>query len=484
MATGFACSSRIGPGYNDATVVALWVSSGVVCDAATEANQVRDTIEHSTTEVAADSGLRGLFRRGRRQPASDSPNAHDYRGAADEIHARVDITDSGAGSSNTAAAVATVDDIARRMDLLTSTYGDAVAHEIMQDSFDVERARIARANLEAASPLGTTMPAVPHERTNPAPAPLPMPTNTAAPEAHVTTETSTYAQTAPATPEAPLDDAQIQARMDAVLTPAAPTAAPAQRRVADVQLQQPVPMSAAPVPPPPAAVNQAPAPTPVPVPSATVAPAAAAPAPAALALQPTRTGSAAQRLGIDVDRIAELIEEEARTAQQRIELEVRSAHAQASEIVGRAEVEAERIREHGQAQARVLLSEVEEIISEAQQTGEQILHRANGEATTIRGEATGVLHTAQTEARAIVETARREGEQVLAEQRRLATVRAQEAMREQDRLKDQIRRLEERRRQVLESLEPLIAQLTQMMPAQIDAASGNVVQLDRTRTQA
>ena len=48
---------------------------------------------------------------------------------------------------------------------------------------------------------------------------------------------------------------------------------------------------------------------------------------------------------------------------------------------------------------------------------------------------------------------------MLAEQRRLATVRAQEALREQDRLKDQIRRLEERRRQVLESLEPLIDQL-------------------------
>jgi cell division septum initiation protein DivIVA len=89
-----------------------------------------------------------------------------------------------------------------------------------------------------------------------------------------------------------------------------------------------------------------------------------------------------------------------------------------------------------------------------------------------------VLHQAQTEARAIVETSRREGEQILAEQRRLATVRAQEAMREQDRLKDQIRRLEERRRQVLESLEPLISQLTNMMPA-TGGDPRNVVQLQR-----
>ena len=49
-------------------------------------------------------------------------------------------------------------------------------------------------------------------------------------------------------------------------------------------------------------------------------------------------------------------------------------------------------------------------------------------------------------------------------------------MREQDRLKDQIRRLEERRRQVLESLEPLISQLTQMMPAGGDQ---NVVPIKR-----
>ena len=50
----------------------------------------------------------------------------------------------------------------------------------------------------------------------------------------------------------------------------------------------------------------------------------------------------------------------------------------------------------------------------------------------------------------------------------------------------QIRRLEERRRQVLESLEPLISQLTQMMPAmpqQQAADQENVVPIQRQPQQ-
>src|SRR5690606_8163214 len=100
--------------------------------------------------------------------------------------------------------------------------------------------------------------------------------------------------------------------------------------------------------------------------------------------------TAATLLGIDVERMARLIEEEALSAQQRIELEVRNARTQATDLVDAAEREAERIREHGQAQARVLLGEVEEIISEAQQTGEQILEQASAEATQIRQSATAV----------------------------------------------------------------------------------------------
>jgi hypothetical protein len=422
-----------------------------------EAHRVKHTTEETTMDGIADGMRRGLFRRGKRATGADVPDGDDA----------------------TASMVATVDDLARRMDELTASAEDDV-----RESLDLQRAKIARANEAASGPRAI--------------APTPTMMNIA-PEATVTESTTTPPSSDTTAPEMPADEAQIQARMDAVLAPSAVMGTePAPEAPSEPMVSEPAPSEQVTLEHAPAAELRPTTPVAAPVqvqaaaPIARVAPVAApAPTPvqapveqASPAQAPAgHTQTAAQRLGIDVDRIAELIEEEARSAQQRIELEVRSAHAQSSEIIGRAEVEAERIREHGQAQARVLLGEVVEIISEAQQTGEQILHRSNSEATTIRSEAAAVLHQAQTEARAIVETARREGEQVLAEQRRLATVRAQEAMREQDRLKDQIRRLEERRRQVLESLEPLIAQLTQMMPtqAQLDPSAGNVVQMDRTR---
>jgi F0F1-type ATP synthase membrane subunit b/b' len=371
--------------------------------------------------MGTDGTRRGLFRRSRRTEVDD-PSTHG--GTTDD-------------------AVALVDDLARRMDDLVA--GSAVADDPVRAEFDLQRAVIARANDVAATNTASAT------------------TTHTAPEALVQQPTHVNDTDALAT-NAPGDD--IEARLDAALQPVElPVVAPAAPS-GTVTLEP----TAAPVEPVEAAPAAVFAPT---------TPVAATPVTTQVTLAPTT--SAASAIGIDVDRIVQLIEDEAVGVQHRIELELRAAHARAEDIVDRAEAEAERIRDHGQAQARVLLGEVEEIISEAQQTGEQILLRANEEASTLRGDATGVLQQAQTDARAIVDTARREGEQVLAEQRRLATVRAQEAMREQDRLKDQIRRLEERRRQVLESLEPLISQLTQMMPAGVMPAEQqqNVVQLQR-----
>jgi F0F1-type ATP synthase membrane subunit b/b' len=353
-------------------------------------------------------------------------------------------------------AVATVDDLVRRMDELVAD-GPSFPHEQDRHQIDFQGRMIARANDRAAI---TTV-----EHAN-----VPMP------------ETTTYVPTAPTAPEATVQHQQttqdsdavvdideIEARLDAALQQVQLQAASTGTVTLD-----PTPAPAAPRPDSQDAVL---APT-----SALTSPEPSSPAtyePQAHAHE-TRGEGAAARMGIDVDRLVHMIEDEAEGVQRRIELELNHAHAQAEDILDRAEHEAERIREHGQSQARVLLGEVEEIISEAQQTGEQILLRANEEAAAMRADATGVMQQAQTEARSIIDTARRDGEQVLAEQRRLATVRAQEAMREQERLKDQIRRLEERRRQVLESLEPLITQLTQMIPAagqQQAAARQNVVDL-------
>ena len=168
---------------------------------------------------------------------------------------------------------------------------------------------------------------------------------------------------------------------------------------------------------------------------------------------------------VDVTRILRTLEEEADLARDRIDREVANAREEADILLHTASTDAERLRDHAQQQARVLLGEVEEIISEAQHTGQQILKTADQDADSVRQQAASTLLQSQEEARRIIDHARREGEQILAEQRRLATVRAQEALREQDRLKDQIRRLEERRAQVLESLGPMIDQLSQMIPA-------------------
>jgi F0F1-type ATP synthase membrane subunit b/b' len=368
-------------------------------------------------------------------------------------------------------AVANVDDLARRMEQLVGTGGSRpVADDPVRAQFELQRAVIARANDLAAA---TTS---------------------------VAAETT---QTSPTTTDAPQQDAPMEDPMQQPTdaTPVHDEALPATTQVDDIEARLDAALQAVPVATPAPVVGSdtvtlAPtAPAPAPAPVSAAAPAVAQQqqvestyddavfVPVAAPSDLAGPGDATLRLGIDVDRVVQAIEDEALAVQRRIELEMSHAHARAEEIVDQAEVEAERIREHGQSQARVLLGEVEEIISEAQQTGEQILHRANEEASSMRADATNVLQQAQLEARTIVETARREGEQVLAEQRRLATVRAQEAMREQERLKDQIRRLEERRRQVLESLEPLISQLTQMMPAgavqQGALTPQNVVQLQR-----
>jgi F0F1-type ATP synthase membrane subunit b/b' len=383
---------------------------------------VKGTIE----SAAGESARRGLFRRSRRS----------------------DETEQAAGGSSTLDAVQTVDELARRMDELVAA-DRPIEDDPVRAEFDMQRAVIARANDIAASAA---------------------PTHTA-PEAPVMQPTPAHDS------ETTHGEDDIEARLDAALQPV------------QVAVTEPVMDSVTFEPAAPAPVAVEPDPAPAPAQDAVLAPsiapvaAATSPTPAAASMA-IPSGGAAASIGIDVERMIRLIEDEAVGVQHRIELELRAAHARAEEIIDRAEGEAEHVREHGQAQARVLLGEVEEIISEAQQTGEQILTRANDEASTLRGNATSVLQQAQTEARAIVDTARREGEQVLSEQRRLATVRAQEAMREQDRLKDQIRRLEERRRQVLESLEPLISQLTQMMPAGQAAVpqQQNVVHLQRQQT--
>ncbi|MCW2961541.1 MAG: hypothetical protein JWM90_1928 [Thermoleophilia bacterium] len=372
---------------------------------------------------------RGLFRRHRRPAAAHSSTVSTPPVAPME-------------------AVATVDDLARRIDELTAASKEETPDSI-RAAFELQRAAIARANDSAATGSGHAP--VPTVATIPS---LQSPENTVD-----QTHTDTIA-------ELDTDAAELEARLDAALAPVqlpTPIATPAPTVAAAQPTVTPTVTPATPAPSAPAAELRPTAPKPTQAATVSAAP------------------TASSLLGIDVERLVRLIEDEAVATKQRIELEVRSSHEQAEEVVERAEAEAERIREHGQNQARVLLGEVEEIISEAQQTGEQILLRANTEASTLRKDATAVLHQAQAESRAIIDTARREGEQVLAEQRRLATLRAQEAMREQDRLKDQIRRLEERRRQVLESLEPLISQLTQMMPAVQQAEDTNVVQLDRSR---
>lgn len=262
------------------------------------------------------------------------------------------------------------------------------------------------------------------------------------------------------------DEAELLvARADALVA----AAAQPMQGVTDMTAVEP---QATPVQQAPAPVEQLPAPE-APSVAPEAQPAMLQPTVAATPSAPVRPSSrTAEMLGIDIQRIMTAVEEEAEQARIRIDYELRNAQDEADRLVAEATLEAERIREHGQAQARQLLGEVEEIISEAQQTGEQILRRADTEALTIREQAHVALQQAQDEARTTVELARREGEEILAEQRRLATIRAQEAMREQDRLKDQIRRLEDRRRQVLESLEPLIDQLSQMIPVE-----RNVIQM-------
>lgn len=411
-------------------------------------------MKDATQELHADGSRRGIFRRGRRGATSTAS-------AIDIVHPDAPDAPAAAPSVQVQEAVDAVDDLARRMDELagiaSAPAGATVADEPIRATFDLQRAVIARANDLAAATSTSTVP------------------NDAQTSPDTTASADGAATTAVEVPVQPIDtDAtragdDIEARLDAALGAVTPPS--------------PAPQDA---------------PVTVPTTARVAPPVDAAPAQQPASLEPTNgtvtlsaitspglDQDAVSLLGIDLNRVVRTIQEEAVSVRQRIEFEVRDAHVQATDIIDRAEDEAERIREHGQAQARVLLGEVEEIISEAQQTGEQILHRANEEASSLRGDATTVLQQAQAEARAIVESARREGEQVLAEQRRLATVRAQEAMREQDRLKDQIRRLEERRRQVLESLEPLISQLTQMMPAGAAAAADhNVVQLERQRATA
>ena len=384
---------------------------------------MKGTMDETAADTGTDNARRGIFRRGKR--SSDAPATTP----APSVHS----------SSVARDAVSTVDDLARRIEELTAA---AEPQRPVVPALDMQHAAIAHANETASTSGGQNAPTM-------------------------TPETPVY-ETAHTPEEAPVTTTNdIEARLDAVLTPTpTPVVAPTVSPVAAFQPQEPMHEAAELRPTAVAPVQETAAPVAAPVEAQQTSTAFVSAAPTATSL------------GIDVERMVRLIEDEALATRQRIDLEVRSAHAQADAVLQSAEREADRIREHGQSQARVLLGEVEEIISEAQQTGEQILHRSNEEASTLRGEATAVLQQAQTEARSIVETARREGEQVLAEQRRLATVRAQEAMREQDRLKDQIRRLEERRRQVLESLEPLISQLTQMMPSGVDQ---NVVSLDRTQ---
>lgn len=248
-----------------------------------------------------------------------------------------------------------------------------------------------------------------------------LPTQPTAPE-HTMTQLSPHA-TPQAMPYQP-EEAPLESRLEAAL---APTAAPAPQVAASqpIQMRQVTPQTVA-------------------LPETT---------------SPRRAG-----MLVDVNRIIESLEEEAESARQRIDFELRNAREEADVVLREANHDADRIRDHAQQQARVLLGEVEEIISEAQQTGQHILKQADADSESLRDQSLTMLEEAQLEARKIIDTARHEGEQILAEQRRLATVRAQESMREQDRLKDQIRRLEERRRQVLESLEPLIDQLSQMIP--------------------
>lgn len=403
--------------------------------------------EHAEGGDTTGEGRRGLFRRTRRNPSSPGEAGGEHHDPGDVVDAAavprtaLNLGQARAQRAQAARSAAVVDNFGPGVLGATATMmpspqlaPPAPAPVTIED--DIEQ-RLAMVLGDASStPAPPTSPAHPHHEPT---AELP------AQEAPVQQPTAPTTEGAPA-PSASHDD--IEARLDAVLAPTPRAAAP----------------HAAPVDagPPSHASHGADA--------EFSAPRTAAPTAAAL-------------LGIDVERMVERIEEEAQGARQRIELEVRSAGSRAEEVIGHAEQEAERIREHGQAQARVLLGEVEEIISEAQQTGEQILQRADMEAAQLRQQASEVFQQAQAEARAIVDGARREGEQVLAEQRRLATVRAQESLREQDRLKDQIRRLEERRRQVLESLEPLISQLTQMMPTG-EEHGGNVVQLDRPRSGA
>ncbi|MCW2974170.1 MAG: hypothetical protein JWN72_2443, partial [Thermoleophilia bacterium] len=180
----------------------------------TEANRVKDTIDTPTTSESAEGTLRGLFRRGRRT-----------QDASPDIHAQVDLG-SVAFDTRHDDALETVDDIARRMDLLTAEAIDIDPANV-RGSLDLQRAKIARANEASSTPLGTVMPKVPTPAAAPLPHAISMPTQTVAPEAPVTTDTTTTPTAAPATTELPADEAQIQARMDAVLAPTPPVTAPA-----------------------------------------------------------------------------------------------------------------------------------------------------------------------------------------------------------------------------------------------------------------
>ncbi len=187
-------------------------------------------------------------------------------------------------------------------------------------------------------------------------------------------------------------------------------------------------------------------------------------APAAAPVGDPGAATAADVVAVDTHRILAAVESEAARVRDRVQVELEAAATEAERIRTQAADQAASIRDRAQDQARVLLNEVEGIITDSQRTGHQILARAESDAKALRAEATEVLAAARDEARQVVEQARTEGEQILAEQRRVATLRAQDSLREQERLREQIARLEERRRQVLESLEPLVAQLAQMVP--------------------
>lgn len=179
---------------------------------------------------------------------------------------------------------------------------------------------------------------------------------------------------------------------------------------------------------------------------------------------PTVILGSIKETAFNIEHIMTVVEGEAEAARREIDRQMKTGHDVAARTIAQAHIDADRIRTNAEKNSKLIYDQVDTIIEEAHVNARTIVSEAETTAEALTEQARYMTTTAREEAREIVAEARIEGEQILIEQRRLAATRAHDAAAEQERLREQIRRLEQRRIEVLESLEPLVSQLTKMLP--------------------